>query len=571
MRISGRWLAALCAATLGCIAPLPPDSVAQRIDLPARPGMSERPAPTEAAPSLTARQAHDRLDEVFANAGVEPSTYLSDQDVANLVAAGASEELTRLALEDALRTCPEDLDGAAMDAGALDCRAAMYLSGLLARIADPAPGTPSPSIRLLARFGGRERSHGSRWLETVLERRFLATSLTCSPPTEDLVTARESSLPDFVASPVNGSRRLGRAEKRDLAYALVAVERSGPPVGSAVEDTTTPPLAPDAPERVAHAKRQDQMRQALRVGAIERYVEVGVADLEAFGYPGPIRVRADGDMRWGGAGMSYQMRELALHAELIGKRELAHDLYRRANPGGGTCGTSFGYIRDGQIAGVIRTATDCLTVAAELLFAAADDDAYGPLTLSRAGFDVGRIYRGLLPTLHGSAPWATRTRAIEGLADVEKGSAIETLVALGRTENAENQGSVLYALGKLAETHGADPCASLGFGFGSSSSSRPRQVRSANLECTTRIPAARMTALARAVEWFLRSNDPSVRGAAATALGQIAESRSRAALRPVASNDPETWVRDDATEALAAITEAERTRAEERRSALNPD
>ena len=53
--------------------------------------MSERPAPTEAAPSLTARQAHDRLDEVFANAGVEPSTYLSDQDVANLVAAGASE------------------------------------------------------------------------------------------------------------------------------------------------------------------------------------------------------------------------------------------------------------------------------------------------------------------------------------------------------------------------------------------------------------------------------------------------------------------------------------------------
>ena len=106
-------------------------------------------------------------------------------------------------------------------------------------------------------------------------------------------------------------------ERDDLAYALAVVSGSGLEVGTTPEDTSSPPLPTGDPLSTEHRARLEEMLRAEQSGAIERYVELGEADLRAFGYPGPVRVLADGDMRWGGAGLSYEMRGVA---ELAGAR-----------------------------------------------------------------------------------------------------------------------------------------------------------------------------------------------------------------------------------------------------------
>jgi hypothetical protein len=311
------------------------------------------------------------------------------------------------------------------------------------------------------------------------------------------------------------------------------------------------------------------------------------------------------------------MRDAARSAEILGRDDLAETLYRRANFGGGMCGTCSYSLQIAQIRGLVRVteqARGCRAALAERLYAVdwGAGDVHGPAPLARAGFDVPRLYRAALLLTGredqgaleaalrglgarapealarlgraGTEDWATRLRAIPGYADTVKGAALDRLLDLAERGSPASRTAALGALGSLAQDRGLDPCAPANFGFGTShGSSGERSVQTVMYDCKTRLPAKTIDDAARRVEALASDPAPTVREATATALGHLANPRSSPVLRRLLQDDfdaggqvctsrsgqPEVCVRNRpvalaAERALEQMAEAEKRRAEQR-------
>lgn len=425
-------------------------------------------------------------------------------------------------------------------------------------------------------FAGDERSGGvlfrlksgglfgaSIALDNMLARRAEARAVACAPPATDAVAEVRASLSDFAVFDQQGkglvARPLTTAESADLAYFLVAVEQAETPVGTDDNsfDSGSKPSEQFSLERDANYAT---LEQAGAAADTEEIIRSGVAYLESLGYPGKIDRSLEGNMRWGGGRYSYVMRDVALAAELAGDFTLSSALYRRANPGGGACGTSVSSRRGAQLKGLIRSADaggNCNEVVAERLldWDGDDDSFFGPDRLAAAGFDIERIYRGAFLTRHrdlpeaelfaaldrapeafaaaararveskGSEAWDARIWAIEGLADTLGREGGFYLAATLPQLAPSAKRRALDAIGAAGRRMQVGPCEGQGFiGFGSTSSQWTRPVAAFGKSCQSSYSDDDVKTLYRSFRSNMRSVSADVRIAtvgAASALGAL--------------------------------------------------
>jgi hypothetical protein len=488
---------------------------------------------------------------------------------------------------------------------------------LLAEVADIAAGE-RPAMRLLVRLEARGYYRSIRAIERVLERRMVAGQGACAPPSDAEIQAARASLADFAVvepAPRAGGLRARKPAERELselAYLVAAVSGAAPEVGMATEDPTAQRLPEDHPDVAARAGLEESMRQALLDGDLARHARAAEAYLKSLGYPGPIRSAEDLRPRWGGQGFSFVMRDLARSAEIAGRYELAEALYRRAAPGGGSCGTSTASRREAQLYGAIRSAEQrrgCRGVVAERLFTVSFDlhKNYGPERLAAAGFDVPRLYAGALLTLGRDDPasleralrsdpdalarlgrlgpeaWATRLRAVGGYADTAGAAGIDRLLALTEHAPPGEIVELLRVIALVAEDRGHDPCAPGGRLGWRRSSKDTRNVRGVMSVCATRIDKDRFARAVRKIAAMAGHADPTVREAVALALGRMGSPLGRGTLQQLARDpfdgggqvcitrgdepavcEPNRPVARAAREALEALGEADKARAERR-------
>ncbi len=491
---------------------------------------------------------------------------------------------------------------------------------------DPAaPG--GPSLRLFVRLSTRGAWRAEVVLGRLLERRMQASLGPCAPPTAAEIEAARGDLDDLAVtlprrSPSGAveARWPTEAERDDLAYLYAVVGDAGPEVGSAREDTSAPPLAEGHPDLAARARLREAERAALRAGDLEGHARAAEAYLRTLGYPGPLRLAEESDARWGGAGASYLLRDLARSAEILGRYAIAEALYRRAQPGGGMCGTSTPSVRRGQIEGAIRAAElgrGCRPVAAERLYAVSTHapHSYDPDRLALAGFDVPRLYGAALMLLgreeparleralaalpersadalarlarRGPEAWGARVRALPGYADAAGGQAVGRLLAIAEDGADEARTAAIAALGSIARDRGWDPCIPTVVmrGFGHSGSLHERRVRGVMDRCATRLDAAAIRRLVTRVAKLAGDPSPAVREAAAHALGHLGAPTARGTLVALTrdpfdaggerctstDSGPPTCERNRpvafaAREALTALAKADAMRAEQQRT-----
>ena len=321
------------------------------------------------------------------------------------------------------------------------------------------------------------------------------------------------------------------------------------------------------------ARSSDVTPDPAAIAAGRRY-------LASFGYPGALDSAADPDQAWGGARHSFVMRELAGLAELTGELTLAYDLNRRADPGGGMCGTSYWSYYKAQVGGLIRSAErlgDCRPVIAERLLdidvedssdTTPDPRGLGTGRLAAARFDVPRLYRGAMLTLgrddepalrralaaapaalaapalarlarRGREDWARRVYAIEGLAATGDLKTLTTLAGMLDTLLPADQTRAARTIGEAAQRPAFDPCGPhQRFGFGSSSNVWTREVPMLGRRCETSLTVAQSEALARALLPLVDHRDEQVHNAAVEALGKLAVESARPTLRRLARLRP---------------------------------
>jgi hypothetical protein len=318
-----------------------------------------------------------------------------------------------------------------------------------------------------------------------------------------------------------------------------------------------------------------ELSAALDLGDFESAQKAASAYLHSLGYPGPIDASLEADAAWGGARFSYVMRDLALVSEAVGEIAIATDLYRRANPGGGMCGTSVDYRRGQQLRGLVRSAEragKCSTIVAERLLDWEDDYnppgtghewverdasiAYGPGRLVEAGFDVARLYRGAMVFANrevgaevltrvfsksgnelgraalrrladrGPEAWEERVRAVEGLADVGQRDAVTPLAAVLPTAGNELRARTLAALGALTRRFATGPCGEdQGISLGGWSNIWSRPVTPLrDTSCEYALDDDATARLARKIVPYLDDEATDVRTAAIEALGDMAAS-----------------------------------------------
>ena len=369
------------------------------------------------------------------------------------------------------------------------------------------------------------------------------------------------------------------AEQGDLAYFLAAAKGAGPAVGEAAEASAGSPMGNPVPE--------DRQREAMakQRGDVTAIATEARAYLRTLGWPGPIRGAEESGWAWGGARFSFVMRDLASADESLGAYEEAADLFRRANPGGGACGTSDAFRWEEQVEGLIRSEErlgQCRAIVPERMLGLDQDRAgiYGTRRLEEAGFDVPRLYRGALVTMgrdakpdvlarvltdpaalarlraRGPEAWERRVLALEGFADLGRRAALPVLLAAA-------QGSpdiairALGALGKLAERPASDPCrpACL-LGISGTSGGWERPIRPLGEECATYLPPPEQAKLAKALLPLLSSPKAELRRAAAEALGKIGSPAALAALGGLA-RDPDATVRDAAKQSVESVRDHE--------------
>lgn len=419
-------------------------------------------------------------------------------------------------------------------------------------------------MRLSAKGGYRVRVA----LDNRLVRQAQERATGCSPPAADEVERKAASLADFAVFD-QGKRRLvarplTQAEASDLAYFLVAVEGAGTPVGT--DDNSF--MSGSKPSEQFNLDRDANyaaLENARAAGDADEIVRAGLAYLEPLGFPGQIDRSLEGNIRWGGGRYSYVMRDVALAAEVAGDYALSSALYRRANPGGGGCGTSVSSRRGRQVKGLIRTADaggSCNEVVAERLldWDGRKDSFYGPDVLEAAGFDIPRIYRGALLTrnrdvaeaellaaiarapqglaaaargrlaANGNEAWERRVWSIEGLADTlgrdggfYLAAALPQLAPAGRKRAIDAIG----AAGVRAQIGPCDERTLWGFGR-SFSSQWSRPVGTFGKTCKAAYSDDDVAALYRSLRPYLRSASSGTRSAtagAAAALGAVTAMR----------------------------------------------
>lgn len=403
-------------------------------------------------------------------------------------------------------------------------------------------------------------------LDQVLERRAEAQATACTPPAAGVVAEVEASLTDFAVFDQRGSVLLARAltpsESADLAYFLVAVERAGTPVGTD-DDSFESGSTPSETFNLDREANYTAFEQARTTGDTEAVIRSGVAYLEPLGFPGTIDRSLEGNHRWGGAQYSYVMRDVAVAAEVAGDYGLASSLYRRANPGGGACGTSVSSRRGDQLHGLIRAADAegrCNDVVAERLldWDGREGSYFGPDRLTDAGFDIERIYRGAfltrnrdLPEMQllgalGRAPatfavaararieskgaeaWDARIWSIEGLADtLGKEGGFYLADALGVLA-PDARRRAIEAIGEAGRRERVGPCEGFGsWGFGRGSSNWSRPVAVFGTTCELSYSDAEVAALYRALRPNMRSASVGVRLATVEAASSLAALTAR--------------------------------------------
>jgi hypothetical protein len=584
------------------------------------------PSPTEALAEAKALVTAAKLDEYL----VHPEDLerarelgLSEAKARTLLAAMAAPCLAERA-RDAAACASLTSFVTAKDGDDLG-KVVPVLVTYLGAVADPAIESAA-STKLLVRLEARGVWRAGMAIDAILTRRAEAARKACAPPTESEIAAASSALGDFLlveggaAGKPASARPPSADELRDLAYFYASVAASGPEVASVGEDELARPLGKDDPAVTTRKELADGLRDALLDGDLARHLELAERYLGSLGYPGPIRAAEEGDRRWGGAGYSYVMRDAARSAELLGRLELAGALYRRAQPGGGACGTSVESRREDQIQGAVRVgeeAAGCRAVVPELLYAAGHVESEGPQRLEQAGFDVIRLYRGALltrgrsdretleralssvPALAeaareraarlGNEDWARRVRAVEGFADTARKGALERLFSIAESGTGDDRVRAVGAIGDLVESHGDDPCdpASL-YGWGGGGSSGEREIRSVMHACEGSLSAAERRTVADRLAKLGRDPEGELRAAVAAALGKTAEPTAEGSLRRLLRDtwdtggrvcrtvgdkpevcQPNRPVRLAAEDGLEALQAAERLRREQR-SAHHP-
>ncbi|MBZ5713296.1 HEAT repeat domain-containing protein [Nannocystis pusilla] len=555
-------------------------------------------------------------------AGLASPGRTTRAELAGAVKLGRAE-IVRL-LEDLYAAC----DGASCPALARE-DAVTHLVDTLGEIGLPADAP------VLLRLDARGIYRAGSALEAILTRAMsdAIPQARCAPPSASEVAAARAALTDFAVVRRHGDVLRGEAptpaELDDLAYFFAAVADAGPRVGGASEANPGSPLTPATPdpesERLAAAAGEARSR-----GDVAGLVRHGRAYLARLGFPGPIQGSAESTWAWGGARYSYVFRDVALGAELLGDPTLAGQLYRRADPGGGMCGTSVSVRWAEQLRGAIRSAEragDCRPAVAERLLdvdgprdmwpaPAPDSMDYGPARLAAAGFDVPRLYRGALLTAGragdpatlraalGRAPeplrtaalarltrrgpeaWEARVYAIEGLADVTGRPALAGLARLLPTLADDERRRAIEAIGAVARRPAWDPCDDAGGIFlGGFSSQWERHVSHLGDSCDTVLRLHESAPIARTLTPFLADRDPDTREAAAVALGRIGHRDALPALR-ARRRDPYTPadsrrcdeagcrsfypVREAVTEAIASIAQLSRQDARWRRHDRKP-
>jgi hypothetical protein len=500
-------------------------------------------------------------------AGIQPRGYLLREDVGRARAAGIDEETLRNLAEDLLAGClelRERCPGALITDAGYDRPTAEVADTLLALLGEL--GT-TDGIPLLLALDARGRHRAGSALTRLLERTWqddTEASGTCSPPSEEDVAAAAGDLDGFVVLRFRDGRLEAEPptadERADLAYFLAAVRRSGPAVGEVDPPARrgwTRPGEPD-PER---ARLREAIEAAGLDGDPHALLDRSLEYLATLGYPEAVRGDAEDEYAWGGARYSFVMRDAARAAELLGELDVAADLYRRAVPGGGACGTSTSSRLQQQIQGLVRSeerrGNGCAVVAERLLVIdGALPDAgeppegrgYGLRELAAAGFDLERLYRGALPAIHRDAPpeeirsaierldargpeaWEYRVRAIEGLADTLQAAALPLLRDLARNALPDPRARAVAAIGQLARRPAYDPCGDRTFGEGWGSSEWSRPIRHLGRSCATLLPAETTAELAAEIGAYLDDPGRDVRRAAIEALESIASPTSRGPL-----------------------------------------
>lgn len=572
------WALAGCGATLSPTPPVEPLAGPAHVATPASP----------TADGL--RVARD----LFAAHDVDREHEVTGEVVARARDAGLTISSVRAAVDQVFAACAEPRSARCEPDDPI-------AEPLLALFAELGGATAVPLLSQLSAKGAASESLATRALRAEM-----AASLgSCTPPDEVEVARERRRLADFAVFEVVAgelrARPLTEAEADDLAYFMAGVRTAGPPVGEGWEGS--PPAAPAPPDPEAARRRADllaKMSEARARGELAEVAEAARGYLESLGFPGPLRVHEESEYAWGGARYSYVMRDLAFASEALGDVELARDLYGRANPGGGACGSSVDYRRGEQTLGLIRAAEragECRDVVAERLldwdgqsewFDSAEERArgYGPERLAAAGWDVVRLYRGALSTRNrdlgpavllralegaaeplrsearrrieraGSEAWEARVRAAEGLADRGGREAIEELVRLLDGATPPLAERTLYALGQMASRPSMGSCDEdagwLSLGAISNVWSRP--VRAFGKDCQTLLTDAEADTLARGVLPFVSHPEAVVGLTAAEALAQIgapgsieplsvaaAEHDQLAAACPTGDSSPKCW------------------------------
>lgn len=520
-----------------------------------------------------------RAIEAFAAAGLEKG-YFSDEDATEAMEHGVSQPLVISALEEIAETCRDQ--GSESCGGSLDTvKTRRRLIRWLELVGD------EDSLDILLRLDGQGEYRAGIALEEVLERRAAAQPTSCTPPQKDAVETIRASLSDFAVFDQRGKKLVARpltsSEAGDLAYFLAAVELAGTPVGTDDESFTS---GTKPSEAFGEARKADleNLTRARFYGDTDEIVRTGVAYLAHLGFPGQIDRSLEGEWAWGGARYSYVMRDVALAAEVSADHQLASALYRRANPGGGACGTSVSSRRGGQIKGLIRSADAagrCNEVVAERLLDRDGDRGpfYGPDHLATAGFDIARLYRGAFLTRHRDLPqtellaavaaapadfalaararieahgveaWETRVWAIEGLADTLGYDSGFELAAVLPLLHDDARRRAIEAIGAAGSRYQIGPCDEMsGFGLGMSWSSQwSRPVQAFGTSCETSYSDEDAKRLYRSLRPYLRSKSADLRSATVrtlSSLGAVTAARDLRKLharntQAVAACDPE--------------------------------
>jgi hypothetical protein len=557
-----RWALLLVGALAACargVGAAPSDAPA-----PEPAAHAAAPKPQRADPEASAR-AWDRARAIVAAAKVTSSWSVDEATAEALSRAGLDEELAIAALSALAERCEAAGGWSACGLDDDEERDRDVLLRWLGAIGSEA------AIPTLLSLDSQSLFAAGMALERVLVARASAAPPSCTPPTPEEVAAVRATLHDFaVVEPVGGrlgARALAPGEADDLAYFLAAVADSGPEVGT--EDRTHRSGATPEPEDVAwRVATLEKIAAAREEGNAAAMFEYGTRYLQSLGHPGSIDLDLEAEHAWGGARFSYVMRDVALAAEIVGEPGLAADLYRRANPGGGACGTSVDYRRGEQLQGLVRAADMAgrcgATVPERLMdWEGQAGSFYGPERLVDAGFDLERLYRGAFVTRHrdiepeelkraierapadlraaalarvrdrGPEAWEARVWTVEGVADELGPRGVEILQTKLPLTAGSLRARTIRAIGDAARRTFMGPCPDDVLwleGMGGSVWSRP--VAMYGTDCSTRPSDAQADALHARLAPSLRDGD-EVTIATITALASIAAPRSIPVLKRV--------------------------------------